>query len=137
MTVQRERDMLWAMEEALKCRGLAAVIAEVREISFAESRRLQLAVESSKVTGFLLRSDPRKLNTTTCVARWQVSALPSEPEEGLPGIGFPRWQVDLLRVRNGSPGSWKMEWAENGFIPLAAEVEIETPVISLPTRKAG
>ena len=135
--VQRERDMLWAMEEALKCRGLAAVIAEVREISFAESRRLQLAVESSKVTGFLLRSDPRKLNTTTCVARWQVSALPSEPEDGLPGIGFPRWQVDLLRVRNGSPGSWKMEWAENGFIPLAAEVEIETPVISLPTRKAG
>ena len=133
--VQRERDMLWAMEEALKCRGLAAVIAEVREISFAESRRLQLAVESSKVTGFLLRSDPRKLNTTTCVARWQVSPLPSEPEDGLPGIGFPRWQVDLLRVRNGNPGSWKIEWTGNRFLPL--EDEITTPVISLPARKAG
>ena len=83
--VQREKDMLWAMEEALKCRGLAAVIAEVREISFAESRRLQLAVESSRVTGFLLRSDPRKLNTTTCVARWQVSSLPSEPEDWAAG----------------------------------------------------
>ena len=133
--VQREKDMLWAMEEALKCRGLAAVIAEVREISFAESRRLQLAVESSKVTGFLLRNDPRKLNTTTCVARWQVSPLPSKPEDGLPGIGFPRWQVDLLRVRNGNPGSWKMEWADNRFLPLDEEVEM--PVISLPDRKAG
>lgn len=115
--LQREKDVLWAMEEALKCDGLAAVIAEVRDISFAQSRRLQLAVESSKVTGFLLRNDPRKLGTTTCVARWQVTSLPSESIDGLPGVGFPRWQVDLLRVRNGSPGSWKLEWVEGRFIP--------------------
>jgi protein ImuA len=121
--VQREKDVLWAMEEALKCGGLAAVIAEVREISFAQSRRLQLAVESSKVTGFLLRSDPRKLGTTTCVARWQITSLPSEPEDELPGVGFPRWQVDLLRVRNGNPGSWKLEWADGGFIPVEEKVE--------------
>src|SRR5471030_186884 len=43
--LQREKDVLWAMEEALKCEGLAAVVAEVRDISFAQSRRLQLAVE--------------------------------------------------------------------------------------------
>lgn len=126
--LQREKDVLWAMEEALKCEGLAAVIAEVRDISFAQSRRLQLAVESSKVTGFLLRNDPRKLGTTTCVARWQITPLPSELEEGLPGIGFPRWQVDLLRVRNGSPGSWKLEWVEGRFVP----VEERQEVISLP-----
>src|SRR6185503_5387281 len=53
--VGNEKDVLWAMEEALKCEGLAAVVAEVKEISFAQSRRLQLAVESSRVTGFLLR----------------------------------------------------------------------------------
>ena len=34
--LQRSRDILWAMEEALKCRSLAAVIAEVGEIGFAE-----------------------------------------------------------------------------------------------------
>ena len=124
--LQREKDVLWAMEEALKCEGLAAVIAEVRDISFAQSRRLQLAVESSKVTGFLLRNDPRKLGTTTCVARWQVTPLPSEPVDGLPGVGFPRWQVDLLRVRNGSPGSWKLEWADNHFAEIDEKVkEIE------------
>jgi len=33
------------MEEALKCAGLAAVIGEVREMDFKQSRRLQLAVE--------------------------------------------------------------------------------------------
>jgi len=117
--VQRDRDVLWAMEEALKCEGLAAVIAEVREISFAQSRRLQLAVEDSKVTGFLLRTDMKKLSSTICVARWQVSPLPSEPEPGLPGVSFPRWQVDLLRVRNGTSGTWQLEWAEGRFVPVA------------------
>ena len=116
--LQRERDVLWVMEEALKCEGLAAVIAEVREISFTQSRRLQLVVENSKVTGFLLRNDPKKLSATTCVARWQITSLPSEPEEGLPGVGFPRWRVDLLRVRNGTPGTWQLEWAGGQFVPV-------------------
>ncbi|HEY4327787.1 MAG TPA: Error-prone repair protein ImuA [Mucilaginibacter sp.] len=122
--LQREKDVLWAMEEALKCEGLAAVIAEVREISFAQSRRLQLAVETSKVTGFLLRNDPRKLNTTTCVARWQVTPLPGELENGLPGVGFPRWQVELLRVRNGNPGTWNLEWVDGCFMPIEGKVRI-------------
>lgn len=116
--LQRERDVLWVMEEALKCEGLAAVVAEVREISFMQSRRLQLAVEGSKVTGFLLRTDTKKLTTTTCVARWEVNPLPSMLNEGLPGIGSPRWQVDLLRVRNGTPGSWQLEWAGGQFVPV-------------------
>jgi protein ImuA len=117
--LQREMDVLWAMEEALKCEGLAAVIGEVREISFAQSRRLQLAVENSRVTGFILRTDARKLNTTACTARWQITALPSEPENKMPGVGFPRWNVELLKVRNGNPGAWQIEWAEGHFIPVS------------------
>ncbi|MCJ8209748.1 Error-prone repair protein ImuA [Mucilaginibacter sp. RS28] len=116
--VAREKDVLWAMEEALKCEGLAAVVAEVREVSFAQSRRLQLAVEDSKVTGFLLRTDLKKLTTTTCVARWQITHLPGALPDGLPGVGFPRWQVELLRVRNGNPGSWIFEWNNKGFVPV-------------------
>lgn len=123
--LQREKDILWAMEEALKCEGLAAVVAEVREISFAQSRRLQLAVESSRVTGFLLRNDPRKLGATTCVARWQITSLPSETEYELPGVGFPRWEAELLRVRNGSPGSWKLEWMEGRFVPVEEKLMVE------------
>jgi protein ImuA len=113
-----EKEVLWVMEQALKCPGLSAVIAEVKEISITQSRRLQLAVENSKVTGFLLRKDPGKITANTCVARWQVSHLPSEPGDELPGVGFPRWRIDLLRVRNGDPGSWKLEWADGSFIPV-------------------
>jgi protein ImuA len=131
--LNREKDVLWAIEEALKCEGLAAVVGEIREISFAQSRRLQLAVENSKVTGFLLRNDPKKLGTTTCVARWQITPLPSEPEDELPGVGFPRWQVDLLRVRNGNPGSWKVEWIDGRFIPIEEEIIIN----EISERQAG
>jgi protein ImuA len=133
--LRREKEVLWAMEEALKCEGLAAVIAEVREISFTESLRLQLAVEQSHVTGFILRNDPRKISTTACAARWQITPLASEPEAGMPGLGFPRWNVELLKVRNGHTGAWKMEWSADRFNLLAENMA--EAVLPLHERKAG
>lgn len=109
--LKNEKDIQWSMEEALKCEGLAAVIGEMQEISFTASRRLQLAVEQSRVTGFLFRRNPRHLATTASIARWQVSQVASEHEDDMPGIGHPRWKVDLLKIRNGKPGSWLVEWA--------------------------
>lgn len=106
INVPKEKEILWVMEEALKCEGLAAVIAETSEISFTASRRLQLAVEQSRVTGFIIRRNPKNL-TTACVTRWQITPLPSVSEDGLPGVGFPRWNVELLKVRNGTPGMWQ------------------------------
>lgn len=113
--VPKEKDRLWVMEEALKCSALSAVVAEIPEISFTNSRRLQLAVEQSRVTGFILRNDPRQLTTTAAVCRWKVSSLPGESVDGLPGVGFPRWKVELLKVRNGKPGIWEISWAEGRF----------------------
>ncbi|WP_158799236.1 ImuA family protein [Pedobacter sp. L105] len=117
--VKTEKEVLWIMEEALKCEGLAAVVAECNQLSLIESRRLQLAIEESGVTGFILRKDARKMTSTVAAARWQISPLPSNAEEGMPGLGFPRWQVDLLKVRNGNPGSWVLEWAGEAFVDVA------------------
>ncbi|QPH38640.1 ImuA family protein [Pedobacter endophyticus] len=115
MDVQTEKDVLWITEEALKCEGLAAVVAEVNNLSLIESRRLQLTVEKSGVTGFILRKDENKTASTVATARWRISPLPSQTEEGMPGLGFPRWQVELLKVRNGNPGSFVLEWAGEKF----------------------
>lgn len=106
----REKDAIWAMEEALKCEGLAAVVGEIRNLDLTASRKLQLAVEKSRVTGFLLRHQPRSLGAVAAVARWKVSLLASEPEGGMPGVGSPRWKVELLKVRNGRPGAFVAEW---------------------------
>ncbi len=118
--VHREKDALWAIEEALKCNALAAVVGELKEVSFTESRRLQLAVERSHLTGFIHRYRPRTENTTAFFTRWKISPLASMLEEGLPGVGFPKWHVHLQRVRNGKPCSWHVVWTTEGFklIPL-------------------
>lgn len=109
ISLKKEKEILWTVEEALKCEGLAAVVAEIKELSFTASRRLQLAVEQSRVTGFLLRHNPVSFSTTACVTRWMINPIPSLLKDGMPGVGFPRWKVELLKVRNGKPGSWEVE----------------------------
>jgi protein ImuA len=113
--LEKEREILWAMEEALKCKGLSAVIGEVQDVSFTASRRLQLAIEQSQVTGFIVRHNPRSLNTSACLARWKITSLPSELPADMPGVGFPRWNVELLKVKNGRPGSWQIDFIDGRF----------------------
>ena len=132
--LKKEKDVLWSMEEALKCGGIASVIGEIQEISFTASRRLQLAVEQSGVTGFILRRSPRNLNTIACISRWNISSLPSVLEDGMPGVGFPRWNVELLKIRNGRPGSWEMEWFAGKFHVLSNKV---ASLLQEPKKKTG
>jgi len=135
--LQRDRDVLWAAEEALKCEGLAAVIAEVGELTFMQSRRLQLAVEQSRVTGFILRSNQRKMSTTACIARWQICAAPSRQMD-LPGVGYTCFNVSLLKVKNGHTGNWLLEWKKGGFVPVARAVVADaTDHHPLTALKAG
>jgi protein ImuA len=147
--LQKEKDVLWAVNEALKCGALAAVVGEIREIDFTTSRRLQLSVEESKVTGFILRNNYRKLNTTACVSRWKITPLPSVSiapvpntnsdwdrdgsVDDLPGIGFPKWKVELLRMRNGKAGAWDVQWINGRFVP----VHTFSPVLHIQQKKAG
>jgi len=119
----RGKDVCWAMEEALKCTGLAAVVGEMSKIDFTASRRLQLAVEQSRVTGFILRQDSRSLNTTASVSRWNIIPIPSEWEDEMPGLGFPRWNIELLKIRNGRPGIWQMEWSNGRLNPINPSVQ--------------
>lgn len=125
--LQREKDVMWAMEEALKCDGLVAVVGEIQELNFTVSRRFQLAVEQSRVTGFILRHNPRSLNITACVTRWKITHLPTALADEMPGVGFSRWNVELLKVRNGKPGLWKIELIGKRFrhIPIIAAVSQE------------
>jgi protein ImuA len=113
INTKKPKELLWLVEEALKCEGLAAVVGEVAEVTFTESRRFQLAVEQSRVTGFLIRNNSRNINANACTARWKISPGPSIMTGDLPGIGFPAWSIELLKIRNGKPGRWQMQWSTN------------------------
>ena len=130
LDLEKETDCLWAMEESLKCDGLSAVVCETPNLGFTASRRFQLAVESTGVTGFMLRHDPKRVPATACLSRWKISPLRSETENNMPGIGFPRWQVQLHKIRNGKPGSWPIEYRSNRFKSIA-----DTPVIAQQEHK--
>jgi protein ImuA len=127
LDLKKDKDVMWAMEEALKCEGLTAVIGEIKNLDFVTSKRFQVAVEKSHVTGFILLHDPRNINITASVSRWKISSLISFPGDEIPGVGFPRWNVELLKVRNGKPGAWQVELIDKKFrlLPTAAEVVFE------------
>jgi protein ImuA len=131
--IKKGKDIMWAMDEALKCDALSAVVAEMSELSFTESRRLQLAVEKSRVTGFVLRTDPKKVGTTACVSRWKITPTHSESIDGMPGVGSPQWKVELLRIRNGKPGAWELRW-ENGKFNYVNEKDNNISLDEAPLR---
>jgi len=113
-------ELLWAIEEGLRCRGLAAVLGETDEICLAAGRRLQLAAEAGGTTGLLL-GRPRDASGIA-VTRWRVTPTHSLPREAGEGWGGgPRWRVELLRCRGGAPATWLVEWNDaTGDLAVAA-----------------
>lgn len=120
-------ELLAAMEDALRHRGLAAVIGEVRKASLTATRRLQLAAEGGSTLALLLRSPPRSgedplASPSAALTRWRIGPAPSTP---LPvnGIGRTRWRVELVRQRGGAPFELTMEACdETGRCALVAEL---------------
>ncbi|CAO3442022.1 hypothetical protein [Azospirillum argentinense] len=131
----RDADALWAMEEALRCKRLSAVLGEVGGLDLTASRRLQLAAESSGVTGILLQDASRNANrrsaASAAVTRWRIAPAPSWTIE--PGVGEPRWRAELERCRGGRPGRWLLEWRDGVLVPAQGpERAVSTPA-SAPT----
>jgi len=122
---------LLVMEEGLRHRGLAGVVAELAApLSLTASRRLQLAAEATCVMAILLHRQHRAGNpdvsgATAAATRWRIAALPSGPAlphaPDVPGLAPALWRLDLTRCRGGRTGSWIMEACDaSGRLGLAA-----------------
>ena len=143
----RDDEILWAMEEGLRAPGIAAVVGEIGVLPAVASRRLQLAAERSSITAFLLRrwrdggqAARERALPNAAITRWRIAALPSQPPQGEPGVGRPRWRVELLRCRGGEPACWEVERADaTGHVSLAATLADRParPVSSERFRRAG
>lgn len=98
-------ELLAVMEEALRHRGLGAVIGEVKRADMTATRRLQLAAEGGRTIALLMRrharedADPLEI-PSAAVTRWRIGCAPSTP---LPvaGVGRARWRVALARQKGG------------------------------------
>ena len=116
---QNTAQVLWVMEEGLRSSGLAAVVGEVDEVGFADSRRLQLAAEAGGVTALTIV--PHQTAISGAVTRWSVAS--SGRREADRWEWAPRWHVALTRARGGAPAQWELEWDRaQGHFSVAAGV---------------
>ncbi len=142
--VRDEAEALGVVEDALGSIGVAAAVAEVEGAELVAGRRLQLACERRGATGFLLRRRPfggqgrSAASGSAAATRWRIASAPSEPAVGEPGLGAPRWRVELERCRGGRPGAWIMEKRDGEdrlrVVALLGDRQLETPQ---PARLAG
>lgn len=123
-----EKAVLTCFEEGLRHGGLGAVVAEVARLPMTASRRLQLAAEGSGAIGLALRRWRRQTEAsdfgqpTAATTRWRVSALPSTPLP-VPGVGQPRWLVELIRCRAGESADFELEACDDkGHLRLPADL---------------
>ena len=113
VTVRRDEDLFWAMEEGLRS-GMAAVLGETRATDLVAGRRLSLAAEKSGVPALLLRGQPAPPQSV-CTTRWRVASAATHSTPGLNDVGASRWRIELRRNRFGAPSvtetpTWFLEW---------------------------
>jgi protein ImuA len=136
VTVQaaRTRDLLWAMEEALRCRAVATVIGEMRDgkIDGVAVRRLSLAAAESGALALLLRAAP-PTDASTAATRWIVGASPS------PGAGGVAYAATLVRNRRGPTGSWILQWSDidERFLLATHAQPVAAPLLDRPHRQVA
>jgi protein ImuA len=92
-----EKDRLWALDQALRCQGVAAVWAPQEKIDPHTFRRLQLAAESSGALGVLVRDQQARGLPT-----WSSVQLLARPGSGRGQGGEDRGE--RLEVRGRGAG---------------------------------
>jgi protein ImuA len=138
LEVRRPVDVLWAMEEALGCHVLAAVVGEVwgdpSALDFTATKRLALRAEQGGVQAWLLRR-AATADLSAARERWRVAALPSPPEpHDLRAPGEPIWRVQLFRARGQLPGEWVAR-VERSRFPPAHHAPLQSR--AMPWAKSG
>lgn len=108
--VSRPIDLLWAMEEGLRCADLGAVIGEIwgdpAALDFTATKRLALRSEAHRVPAWLIRR-AASANLSAARLRWRINGLPSlnHPHDAQ-APGQAQWNATLFRARWQTPGTW-------------------------------
>lgn len=108
--LSRAADVLWAMEDGLRCKALGAVIGEVwgdpPVLGFTATKRLAIRSERTGVPCWLIRRAASP-DLSAARERWRIASLPAAPHPHDPQApGLPRWSLDLFRSRRSKPGQW-------------------------------
>lgn len=103
-------DALFALEEGLRCRDLAAVVGELagnpRALDFTASRRLSLTAGKQGIPLLLVRLDAA-VDLSSARTRWRLASAPSASPRWNPAApGRAAWHAELFRARTHQLGEW-------------------------------
>ena len=133
-------DVLWTMEEGLKCASLSAIIGEVwgdpHALDFTATKRLAMRAERQGVPVFLMRFGG-SANLSAARLRWRVASRPSLPhpyDDRAPGQ--PRWRAELFRARGSKLGIWEARY-DAAAHRLHLDAALPDPALALPAAVAG
>ncbi|WP_297110429.1 hypothetical protein [uncultured Devosia sp.] len=133
------QDLFWVAEEALACRAVAGIVADIggapEALDFTISRRLSLRTVESGTSLFLLRYGTER-QASAAHLRWHLMPQRSGRkafDDRAPGAA--RWSLKLEKGNAGQHKSeWILEWTGNAFkslpnwIGIAAQSPSGTPV---------
>jgi protein ImuA len=138
LRARRAIDALFAMEEALKCRALASVVAELPDDSadLTATRRLSLAARAYDGLGLLLRHRSSAM-PSAAMTRWEVSAS-AGTRDAYGGIGPVSFLLSLVKNRRGPCGGFRVAWShhELAFVEAADPVAVAAPFAGRPADTA-
>ncbi|MEM1449505.1 MAG: hypothetical protein AAF957_05485 [Planctomycetota bacterium] len=85
---------LWAIDTALRCGGVTAVVADGSGLGMAATRRLQLAAASADTLVLTARPPFEAGEISAATTRWTVARAPNAGESD-----GPSWSATLLRAK--------------------------------------
>ncbi|MEM9732253.1 MAG: hypothetical protein AAF903_02070 [Pseudomonadota bacterium] len=121
--VAREKDLPFALEEAIKTKGVAAVLGEGARPDLTGSRRLALLCKTHQTPCLFMSPHKDGNRGSAALTRWEIT-----PQMGLEdprdpfGPGLSSWLVALPRARGGRT------------LPGLEGSELSNPSISYPWR---
>jgi hypothetical protein len=113
-------DNAWALDQALRCPGVAAALAWPEKLEGRAFRRLQLAAEEGGALGLLVRPECARHEPSWAEVRLLIEPLPF----GTSGSGR-RLKIQLMRCRGGTGGG-----------SVEVEIDDETRAVHLAPRLA-
>ena len=105
---ENTKDQLWALDQALRCRGVAAAWISLQRIDARSFRRLQLAAEEGGSLGLLLR--PANVRGQPSWSDMQLMVRPqmnNPAEQKCRSASSATWLLQMEHVRSRSPAKFR------------------------------